>query len=468
MRTTILIILLFQLPSLFAQKIRPKVDKVVKNLIEVNELKHEHTGIAGMTTEQYSNFIKLKSIATEKELLDLLQNDNSVIKGYASWSLADNKYFDLKSILIQFLKSKETVTSQSGCIVSESDLASEFYFRVMYQGYHKKITEEDSLFYALQMNSLDSVLLYSKKKHYLLNRALENNNSNPKNYSIIKKWALEKNNTKALIELAKYQKTTDINQIIKKGKDSFMPISYFPNANFWDFLMQYETKQNSLDYYLAVAAFKNDKSKNSLSVIYNSIEKDDLESISFLSEAIAKQYYSGYQDLALLLFKNHRTIDLILTKKLIQDCPEKSSKEFSKGLLNNHKNNFLELDYNYGTKDSILPLILNQIYKYDRKALVSICNKNINSSDFTELGSFLNIVLEKQIIETQATILIRLKEKNQAYEIFHLTETLLSFDSEAANKELTQVLISTQKNWDWGNWSEHFRELLKKYNIKIE
>ena len=232
--------------------------------------------------------------------------------------------------------------------------------------------------------------------------------------------------------------------------------------------MQYETKQNSLDYYLAVAAFKNDKSKISLNTIYNSIEKDDLESISFLAEAIAKQYHYGYQDLALQLFKNHRTIDLSLTKKLIKDCPEKSSMEFSKGLLNNHKNNFLELDYNYGTKDSVLPLILGHIYKYDKESLVNICNKNISTSDFTELSSFLNIVAEKQITETQATILIRLKEKNQAYEVFHLTETLLSYKNEVANKELTQVLISTQKNWDWGNWSESFRKLFKENNIKIE
>ena len=468
MRITILIILLFQLPNLFAQKIRPKVDRLVKSIIEINELKHEHTGIVGNTTDQYNNFVKLKNIASEKELLELLQSDNPVIKGYASWSLADNKYFDLKSILIQFLKSKETVTSQRGCIVSQRDLASEFYFRVMYQGYHKKITKKDSLFYITQMNSLDSVLLYSKKKHYLLNKALENNNSNPKNYSIIKNWALKKNNAKAIIELAKYQKTTDINQIIKKGKNSFMAISYFPNTKFWDFLMRYETKQNSLDYYLAVAAFKNGKSKNSLNAIYNSIERGDLESISLLSEVIAKKYYSGYQDLALQLFKNHRTIDLSLTKKLIQDCPEKSSLNFSKGLLNNHKNNFLQLDYNYGTKDSILPLILNQVFKYNKEALVNICNKNISTSDFTELSCFLDIAIEKQIIETQATILIKLKEKNNAYETFHLAKTLLSFKNEEVNKELTQVLISTQNNWDLGNWSDSFRKLFKENNINIE
>ena len=49
-----------------------------------------------------------------------------------------------------------------------------------------------------------------------------------------------------------------------------------------------------------------------------------------------------------------------------------------------------------------------------------------------------------------------------------MTETILSFKN-PDNKEKTLTILHTnQKDWDWGNWSEHFRKLFKEYDIKFD
>ncbi|MGB5979170.1 MAG: hypothetical protein WBG62_17280, partial [Cyclobacteriaceae bacterium] len=87
--------------------------------------------------------------------------------------------------------------------------------------------------------------------------------------------------------------------------------------------------------------------------------------------------------------------------------------------------------------------------------------------EFTTLNHFLTCVQNNQLTETSDEILERLKQKNQAYEVFHLTETILTLNNLNQKDKLVNVLKSNQKDWDRGNWSEHFRKLFKEYGIEI-
>jgi hypothetical protein len=465
MKQTFLIILTLLTLHLEAQEIRPEINSLAKKIAKYNQLESEHVGIAGETTVQYINFIELRDKATIAELLKLLKHENSVVKGYSSWALADRMYPRLTDILADFLEKGDSATTQHGCIVSEDDLASEFYSRVFYQHFHNKLTETDSLFFQSQIQQLDSVILYAGKDGYLLNKALSNNNGNPKNYERIKELAVNINSKYSLVALSKYRNQNDISFFMEQGKNSFLAISVFPDNKFWDFLLGFRFNEKSLDYFLAVSSYKNDSAKELLNEFYSSCNNTQINN---LEEALIKNYCIPYQDLILKIWENYKTIDYTITQSLITECPEKASLSFAKGLLKERKYNFLELDYNYGTKDSILPLMFDNIVTFKPSLLNDICIKNIEISEFMELATILNIVEANQINETIPGILDRLSKKNFPFEIFHLTETLLSFDNSDANIQLVKILETNRNDWDRGNWSEHFRELFKEKNIEIE
>jgi hypothetical protein len=465
MKQTFLIILTLLTLQLEAQEIRPEIKSLAQKIAKYNRLESEHVGFAGETTIQYKNFIELRDKATIEELLELLKYENSVVKGYTSWALADRMYPRLADIFVDFQEKGYSTTTQHGCIISEGSLETEFYNRVFYQHFHNKLSVPDSLFFQSQIQQLDSVILYGKNDSFLMNKALSNNNGNPKNYKRIRELATVNNSKYFLVALAKYQNQNDISFFIEQGKNSFLAISVFPDNKFWDFLQKYSLEEKSLDYFLAISSFKNDSASDLLNNIYKGCNANQIKD---LDESLIKNYCIHYQDLLLEIWASYKTIDYTITQRLVVDCPEKASTSFAKGLLNTKENNFIEIDYNYGSKDSILPLMIENIAVYNPSSLNDICINNIKNSKFMELSATLNIVEERQMTDAIPSILERLNKKNVPYEIFHLTETLLSFENDETNLKLVEILKSNRTDWDKGNWSEHFRKLFKEKNIKIE
>lgn len=446
------------------EKSKPEIEQLVQQMEKCNKLKYEHVGMNSHTTVQYKNFIKLREKATTKELLSLLKHKNSVVKAYACMALADRKYPKLYEIITPFLESGEKVETQSSDMVYDQELAEILYFRVFNENNLNKLSIKDSLFFNLQSQKLDSVIICSKKsKGLLLEVALKNCNINTNLYTRIKELSLQKNKY-AITALAKYKKREDIPFLIGLGENSLLAISYFPDKAFWNFLLKYKESNKSLDYFMAIASYRNMNAKKLLSDIYSTC---DSIAINSLDEALIKNYCKVYQSLLLKIWEDSKTIDLTGTMKLIRDCPEKASLSFAKGLLNSKAYNFLELDYNYGTKDSIMPLMIETITKYNKGSLLEICNKNIATAKYMELVSVLDLVKKNHIVGTKQNLLNRLATKNYPFETFQITEALLSFKDSNTNKKLVVILREKRKDWDSGNWSGAFRELLAKNKLEL-
>lgn len=468
MKILLHILLFFLTSTLFGQELKPETIRLVKKLIEVNVLHHKHVGNAGQTTEQYYNFLKLRDNATTAELISLLDNSNSVIKGYASWSLADNKYPGLDKVLFRFLESKELVKTFNGCIVSRDDLASELYYRVVYQHYENNISRKDSIFFAKQIKKLDSVILYHFENCSLFEQALLHNNANPANYERIKELAFQDKNKQAIIELAKYNNTNDIDGLKKLGRESFQAISYFPNERFWSFLENYFDKEKSADLFMAVASFKSDKANEALSTFFTQLANShDTALIDNLDRALIKHYCSHYQGLLLTIWEKYKFIDISATRKLIADNPLKASEGFTKGLLNSIPFKFIVSDYEFEFKDSILPLMLKTISTYQNDKLFDICSNNIKNTEFTDLDIFLKFVRKNRIGGLESLLVNKLAQQHTAFDIYQLTETILSYNKPDLKQQAIEILKSNRKSWDWGNWSKHFQKLFKTYNIKV-
>src|ERR1035437_3174260 len=386
MRQLIIICFIILMTSCRSSTIRPEIEKLVQQIEKSNTLKYDHVGLDGHTPVLYKSFIKLRDKATNEELLLLLKRKNSVVKGYASMALADKKYPKLYEIITPFIESREIVETQKSDMETKEELAEVFYFWVYYQNNINKLSSKDSLFFMKQSQKIDSVIICSNKSTgFLLEVALENTNVNTSIYLRVKELALKKNKY-AIITLAKYKKQEDIPLLIGLGENSLLAISYFPDKAFWNFLLKYKESKRSLDYFMAIASYKNKKAEELLNKIYPTC--DSIAIIS-LDEALIHNYCIIYQDLILKIWVDSKTIDLSGAIKLINECPNKSSLSFAKGLLNNKANNFLEFDSNYGTKDSIMPLLLKNIAKYNKGLLLNICNKNIATTEFMDLASIL-------------------------------------------------------------------------------
>ena len=456
--------------SIHAQKrngeISKEVSEIVALMIEDNILRHEYTGYSGSTSDQYSNFQKLCRIATQEELLVLLMHKNSVVKGYASWALIHQKYPDLNGVFSIFLTSGESADSQSGCIISRSSLATEFYYQVVWKAHDSYLPKADQSFFKDQLQKLDNTLLYSEKEYHLLEKALRNNQANPINYQIIRKWALEKGNADALIELAKYKQDADIQFIKHKRKNAFPAIVHFPHPEFWDFLMKYRGKVQTQEYYSAIAAYKNEESADLLKELYNEIKSDLLAAKPFY-KALAEHYDEIYQPHFYKIFEQTGMLDITVAKKLIAENPETCAQIFSDRLLSGEGTWLLELGYNYGTKDSVLMLMLENIQSYETDKLLEICINHIKIAESQELEIYLDFTRENKMVDASSTILERLKQDNIAYEMFHLTETFLSLGNVDQKDEIKSILKEKQEDWDWVNWSSHFRKMLAEYQIYL-
>jgi len=91
-------------------------NKIVKQIIFYNSVDCAAVGMGGIKTEQYNRFLWLKSFATEKELIDLTNDENGNVKAYAYWALTDRNYSNSKVILEKHLNDTTSFSYSSGCL----------------------------------------------------------------------------------------------------------------------------------------------------------------------------------------------------------------------------------------------------------------------------------------------------------------------------------------------------------------
>ena len=64
-----------------------KTKKVVKKIAKINELMSSAVYGSGIRPKQWDNFEELEKIATKKELIELTNHPNGVVRCYSFWAL---------------------------------------------------------------------------------------------------------------------------------------------------------------------------------------------------------------------------------------------------------------------------------------------------------------------------------------------------------------------------------------------
>lgn len=234
--------------------LRPTIQKFVDEIAKDNILKSEGVGEAGVRTKQWDRFEELRKTATDKELIELTNHENSVVRCYSFEALTSRKNVDIFPILLKHLYDTSKIKTFSGCIMS-SQLAGDYFVNV--------VTPEDIdlnvyKLSAKQRSIVDSILLFDKtirlENKYTLISGLK---SNPKYYNRLREIAITEKNPIATLALARFKNQNDI-EIIKslfRNEDNEYYAAYsvreFSDNSFYPIivnLFEKEWKKKLYDY----------------------------------------------------------------------------------------------------------------------------------------------------------------------------------------------------------------------------
>jgi hypothetical protein len=154
-------------------------EKLIQTMIDYNVFESDCVGIACSPSEQFKRFEKLKSLISEKELLQLARHKEPVIRAYVSTELVKNN----KEVIQLFsyeIDRNETVETQDGCFGDYKDLSWVIYNAYKWKVALKSIIKADTIdevrnlkiANALAQDStfqkLNSIILHSDKDLYYL------------------------------------------------------------------------------------------------------------------------------------------------------------------------------------------------------------------------------------------------------------------------------------------------------------
>ena len=111
----------------FASKVFPKKNKttvasIVSKMALNGTVETEVVGYASVKSEQYALFNSLLNIATDKELINLFNHNNSAVQAYSFLGLVIRKNQIWKTILEDNISNKKPLIFQSGCEIGITTL----------------------------------------------------------------------------------------------------------------------------------------------------------------------------------------------------------------------------------------------------------------------------------------------------------------------------------------------------------
>jgi len=131
------------------------IRKIVKDISGINVYETSALAKGAIVSENFENFKKLKEIASDDELVSLLNNKNKVVAVYAAISLWEKKPELTDQIFQQFLQLKTQIRTRNGCIVDDQNPAEPLYIQ-----YINALDDKDVIHDA-RLKKLDSLIIFS-------------------------------------------------------------------------------------------------------------------------------------------------------------------------------------------------------------------------------------------------------------------------------------------------------------------
>ena len=247
--TILLFIGLFHLS--YAQsdvELRPEIRKLVKKMEKDNMYKSSAVGYAGVRTDQWKRFEKIRVEATEEELIILTDHQNPAVRSYAFQALAEHKSESTFEILLNHVTDTAQVRTFQGCIVS-SQTVGDFFMDVVTPQY---ISLDAYKLNRRERKTVDSLLLYNDKaKIRSRSTLLQKLEKDESNYERIRKIYLKERDPNALVALSKFNLEKDKQFIIDwltkaKTRDQYHGLKaarHFLSDDIYPYLMKIHEKE---------------------------------------------------------------------------------------------------------------------------------------------------------------------------------------------------------------------------------
>lgn len=460
-----------------------KTNLIIKEIEKVNELMGEMVYANGRRPKQWDNFEKLKKNVSKKELIELTNHPNGVVRTYSFWALSYKKEVDLFPIVKKHIYDTLRIQTQFGCI-GDYEMVGDYFINIMtpeiFDNKSKKFNKKE-------IKELDSLLIYTPNNLKSRFFAIANAEPTENLYPIIRELVIKENNQSALISLAKYKKEQDIELIInnrdktntfpESGYEySFIAMEIFPRDEYFQVLESrlkntYDEKYFSIEWrelYSVIASYKNEKSLQLLKTTLNEIKESELKDshIRYIWEAILFHKDKIYDELYWKIWEEEKFKSLEIYKYLYTINPSKVYELTKKDLIINYQvkesifvPNLEKVEESKGYYD----YLLNVVKANDTNLYNFIIEEKIRTSDISNFRLYTSKV-EKQDIFVRP-LLDRLEKDDNPHVYLNIIKTLIEFKDLKINKEILEIRkrnIHMNENW----WSDSLDELLKENNIK--
>lgn len=186
MKSLTLIAMSLCLFPIFGQELRPEIRTIVAFLAQSTTVVGQHIGVYGEVPDLYEQFEQLREKADTSELQSLLVQENKVVRTYASWALIDRRFSRLDVVFATIMAQQDSVWYHFFCDKYPESVTSLFYNRVYYQYTYNKTSLKVTSYFDLQLQVLDSMLIYGYNRGEAFKKALKNNQGSLKHIQRIK------------------------------------------------------------------------------------------------------------------------------------------------------------------------------------------------------------------------------------------------------------------------------------------
>ncbi|MFP7655716.1 hypothetical protein [Chryseobacterium proteolyticum] len=128
---------------------------IVKRISSINTYQTDVLGNGMEKPGNAENFKKLVQLASEDELLSLINNRNKTVAVYASVGLLERRPEKIDKIFSNFLNLKTTIHTENGCLVGDLNPAEPLYQKYLYS-LPGKNRQSDQL-----LKKLDSIIVFN-------------------------------------------------------------------------------------------------------------------------------------------------------------------------------------------------------------------------------------------------------------------------------------------------------------------
>ena len=445
-----------------AQKISFKVNRIAKQIAKINTYEFLVNEEENTDSKQTKLFKKLKKQAKNEDLNLLTNHPNAVVRVYAIDALIERDSSCYFKLIVDKIYNKDTVSIK--CFqhgfgwIHSMKYTSNVIDNIILNNHFSKLLSN------YQLKYIDSLLLFSNfRLSYISRKILKKVEPSVKFHDRIKDICKQNLYPNAVVALAKYKDTNDIDLIYNNlviNNNGFEAINIFPQNKFKLLFNKVDTLKFIPDnYWKSLLQFKDTFALNKTIRIIDKCYKENRtytfrENAEEINKALRLNKTRFYLPIYFEVWEKFKYLNDSDIVFLYESDKIKTLRLIENSLKNSDEMNFYisnVLDF-YVKVDSI----------NSRKTIKYVIDSTNTLHRFSLFAEKAILFPDKEMIES---LLNKLKISNNAHIYTKIVDVLLILNDENVNFMISEIVNRNLQINDWG--LEHCKKVLSNKNIII-